>query len=159
MHVRSLKIKYQQDAEPLCVLFSFLSALHLYGDSIACDKLFQLKAAMLTADFNNKRHGISCPRMSLLFHHVVYDKQIKWRGMVKPQLKRYQFDNYVDIVAELKQRACANRILLVQLLGSDASTTHCVCIVFNEVPVLAKANMHNVLTACPRFVGQGRVHH
>ena len=47
LHVQCLAIVYQQQEQPLCVLFSFVNALVLYGDSVAVPLLLELQAAML----------------------------------------------------------------------------------------------------------------
>lgn len=46
LHVKSLPIRYRQKELPLCVLYSMLSALQLYGDSVAPPILLTLKNQM-----------------------------------------------------------------------------------------------------------------
>ena len=47
LHLKHLPIMHQQNDAPLCVLFSFLSALALYGDDVAVTKLLLLQSEML----------------------------------------------------------------------------------------------------------------
>ena len=50
---KGLKLKYQQKEKPLCVLYSLLSALDLYGDSHAATRL-----AHRTGDFLSLVTGV-----------------------------------------------------------------------------------------------------
>ena len=143
-----LAIHYRQESRPLCTIFSLLSALYLYGDLLVCGFLMQHidqiermttsrspetatceqmealseKTMILLMQKDPKR----CPRIGILFQ-LTSSREFKfwecrWKGntgVIEDTCER------LEALLLLKNVT----IVLVQLVGSDKSAGHTVCIV------------------------------
>ena len=155
--VKALPVAYKQGSLPLCVLYSLMSALHLYGDVQACGALATLHQGILDGGtMQDRDQGASPfvmlqalashvpqttlyvgfkwdPRLTMLCNFIRSATQCHWD--IKP-LK----DSMTLFSTEKRATICmsqalshllnsSDEILLVQLWGRDGSTTHAVALV------------------------------
>ena len=139
-HIRAFPVKYRQQRKPLCVLFSLMSAMHLYGDLYVCSLLGVLKEKMLQHDHQVVGGaGLKCcPRMNLIYETVNQNKAIKWLVRRLPMCALAMRDltpstSAAALIAE--QITSVHEILLLQPLGADGSSTHAIaCVYLDNIP-------------------------
>ena len=141
-YCEELRIAYSQKKLPLCTGYALLSALSLYGDNEGTGFLLTLMDTLerqvaggtllgslggrgFTPNTTTGKYS-ACPRMALLRQWFLQNMpalrfwDAKWIGQQR---------SLTDVCAHLRSHLVEAQILLVQLLGSDGSASHAVCIV------------------------------
>ena len=130
LHIQQYPVAYMQRNKPLCVLYSMMSALTIYGDSLATSLLHSLSGDMLK--FPNgpagKKSESWCPRMDIIYLCFTRDNRLKWDVQ---RIGKLELKPAFSAASQIGRSVTSmHEILLFQPLGVDGTTTHAIACVY-----------------------------